>query len=234
MATDAPPFEAYAAEAVPQAAVGSPGKDGRLELTVRETAGGSALVRDYATAPFHVSGTLDHDPHPDVATVIVQSSSGGVAQGDRRDIDVAVGTNALAHVSTGGSTKVQSMEHNCAAADVSLSVGSNGHLEYVPEPTILQANARYHVSLALDLAADATPILGDVVVPGRLARGERFEFERYLSRVHATGPDGIVFEDATHLTPGEAEVAARLSSGDPHHVVLSAAHERTERRLFLS
>jgi urease accessory protein len=210
MAADAPhpSFEAYAAETVPQAAVGSPGKDGRLELTFRETAGGTALVKDYATAPFHVSGTLDHDPHPDVTTVIVQSSTGGVAQGDRRDIDVAVGADALAHVTTGGSTKVQSMERNYAAADVSLSVESGGHLEYHPEPTILHADARYHARFTLDLAADATAILGDVVVPGRLARGERFEFERYLSRVRATGPDGIVFEDATHLTPDDGDPTA--------------------------
>ncbi|MBB6646034.1 urease accessory protein UreD [Halobellus ruber] len=210
MAADAPhpSFEAYAAEPVPQAAVGSPGKDGRLELTFRETAGGTALVKDYATAPFHVSGTLDHDPHPDVTTVIVQSSTGGVAQGDRRDVDVAVGADALARVTTGGSTKVQSMEHNYAAADVSLSVESEGHLEYLPEPTILHADARYHARLTLDLAADATAILGNVVVPGRLARGERFEFERYLSRVHATGPDGLLFEDATHLTPGDGNPTA--------------------------
>ena len=201
MTADAPhpSFEAYAAEPLPQAAVGSPGKDGRLELTFRRTAGGTALIEDYATAPFHVSGTLDHDPHPDVATVLVQSSAGGVAQGDRRSVDVGVGADALAHVSTGGSTKVQSMDRNYAAADVSLSVGSGGHLEYVPEPTILHADARYHVETGLDVAGDATAILGDVVVPGRLARGERFAFERYRSRIRGSGPDGPLFEDATHL-----------------------------------
>jgi urease accessory protein len=201
MAADAPhpSFEAYAAEPLPQAAVGSPGKDGRLELTFRRTAGGTALVEDYATAPFHVSGTLDHDPHPDVATVLVQSSAGGVAQGDRRSVDVEVGPDAFAHVSTGGSTKVQSMDRNYAAADVSLSVGSGGHLEYVPEPTILHADARYHVGTDLEVAGDATAILGDVVVPGRLARGERFAFERYRSRVRGSGPDGLLFADATQL-----------------------------------
>lgn len=210
MAADAPhpSFEAYAAEAVPQAAVGSPGKDGVLELTFRRTAGGTALVEDYATAPFHVSGTLDHDPHPDVATVLLQSSTGGVAQGDRRDIDVTVGADALAHVSTGGSTKVQSMEHNYAATDASLSVGTGGHLEYVPEPTILHADARYCVDLALELDADGTAVVGDIVVPGRLARGERFDFEQYLSRVSALGPDGLLFEDATHLTPDGGDPTA--------------------------
>lgn len=204
MAADVPhpSFEGYAGEAVPQAAVGSPGKDGVLNLTFRRTAGGTALVEDYATVPFHVSGTLDHDPHPDVATVFVQSPTGGVAQGDRLDVDVAVGADALAHVSTQSSTKVQSMRRNYAAADTTLTVGTGGHLDYVPEPTILHADARYCADLTLELDADATAVVGDVVVPGRLARGERFDFERYLSRVRAVGPDGLLFEDATHLVPG--------------------------------
>ncbi|MBV0924022.1 urease accessory protein UreD [Halomicroarcula limicola] len=208
--TDAPhpAFEGYAAESPPQAAVGAPGKDGVLELTFAPTSDGTTLVRDYATVPFHISGTLAHDPHPDAATVFVQSPTGGVAQGDRHDIAISVEGDATAHVSTQSSTKVQSMTHNYAAADASLSVGRGGHLDYVPEPTILHADARYSQDLTLSLETGATAVLGDIVVPGRLARGERFEFERYLSRVRAQGPNGLLFEDATHLAPGESDPTA--------------------------
>jgi urease accessory protein len=203
-----PAFEAYATESVPQAAVGAPGKDGTLELTFAAGATGTDLVYDYATSPFHVSGTLGHDPHPDGTTVIVQSPTGGVAQGDRREVDVVVEPGAVAGVSTQGSTRVQSMTHNYAAADAALSVGSGGHLDYVPEPTILHADARYHRELTLSVAADATAVLGDVLVPGRLARGERFEFERYVSEVRIEGPEGRLFADATHLDPAESDPTA--------------------------
>ncbi|MFC7076042.1 urease accessory protein UreD [Haloarcula halophila] len=203
--TDAPhpTFAEYAAEPVPQAAVGAPGKDGVLELTFADTAGGTALVEDYATVPFHISGTLGHDPHPDAETVFVQSPTGGIAQGDRHDITVTVREGAVANVSTQSSTKVQSMECNYAAADTTLSVEAGGHLDYVPEPTILHENARYCQDLRLELAADATAVLSDVVVPGRLARGEAFAFERYRSTVEAAGPDGLLFTDTTHLAPEE-------------------------------
>ncbi|MFA9516407.1 urease accessory protein UreD [Halopenitus sp. H-Gu1] len=200
-----PAFEGYAAESVPQAAVGAPGKDGRLELRFERVEDGTALVHDYATVPFHVSGTLASDPHPDAATVYLQSPTGGIAQGDRQDVDIAAAPEAIAHVTTQSSTKVQSMDRNYADADLRLSVETGAHLEYIPEPTILHADARYHQDLRIDLAAGATAVLGDVVVPGRLAHGERFEFERYLSRVHAGGPDGPLFEDATHLAPGDSD-----------------------------
>ncbi|WP_101296018.1 urease accessory protein UreD [Halegenticoccus soli] len=210
MAADAPhpTFEGYAAEPVPQAAVGSPGKDGVLELTFAATSRGTRLVHDYATVPFHVSGTLAHDPHPNAETVFVQSPTGGVAQGDRLDVTVRVDSDAVAHVSTQSSTKVQTMQRNYAGARTALSVGSGGHLDYVPEPTILHEGARYCQELTLELAADATAVVADVVVPGRLARGERFDFERYLSRVHTKGPDGSLFEDATHLAPAESDPTA--------------------------
>jgi urease accessory protein len=210
MAADAPhpAFEGYATEAVPQAAVGSPGKDGVLELTFERTADGTALVHDYATVPFHISGTLGHDPHPSVETVFIQSPTGGIAQGDRHDVSVTLEADAVAHVSTQSSTKVQTMTCNYAAADTTLSVGAGGHLDYVPEPTILHADSRYVQELTVDLAPGATAVVSDVVVPGRLARGERFDFERYLSRVRGTGPGGLLFEDTTHLTPADGDPTA--------------------------
>lgn len=198
-------FEPYAAESVPQAAVGAPGKDGVLELDFDLTTDGTALVRDYATVPFHVSGTLDHDPHPDAETVFVQSPTGGVAQGDRLEVTVDVGEGAVAHVSTGSSRKVQSMTRNYAAETTRLSVGADGHLDYVPEPTILHADARFHRTLDLSVAAGGSAVVSDVVVPGRLARGERFAFERYRARVRAHGPDGLLFADTTHLAPATAD-----------------------------
>jgi urease accessory protein len=208
--TDAPhpSFAAYAAEPVPQAAVGAPGKDGRLKLAFAATEGGTVLVEDYATVPFHISGTLGHDPHPDAETVFVQSPTGGIAQGDRHDITVTVGADAVASVSTQSSTKVQSMTCNYAAAEATLSVAEAGHLDYVPEPTILHEDSRYCQELRLDLEPGATAVLSDVVVPGRLARGERFDFERYRSTVEASGPDGLLFADTTHLAPDEDDPTA--------------------------
>lgn len=211
MAADAPhpAFERYAAEQVPQAPVGAPGKEGRLELDfAADVAGTTHLVRDFARVPFHLSGTLGHDPHPDAETVYVQSPTGGVAQGDRHTIDVSVENGGVAHVSTQSATKVLTMERNYAAADVSLSVGPGSHLDYVPEPTILNPDARFCQDVSLTVATGGTAIVGDVVVPGRLARGERFDFERYVSRLEGRSDGELLFEDVTHLTPAESDPTA--------------------------
>jgi urease accessory protein len=210
-----PSFAAYAAEDLPAAAVGSPGKDGQLELRFAvDDAGETNLVRDLARAPFHVSGTLGHDPLPEAETVYVQSPTGGLAQGDRHAVEIEVGPDAVAHVSTQSSQKVLSMERNYAAADVSLSVDRNGHLDYVPEPAILHEDARFFQAIDLDLATDASAVVGDVVVPGRLARGERFDFERYLSRLAVRRDGALLVDDATHLRPADADPAAAGVMGE--------------------
>jgi urease accessory protein len=200
-----PGFEPYADE--PQSGVppGSPGKDGRLDLRFAPDADGrTRLVRDIARVPFHVSGTLDHGPHPDATTVCVQSPTGGVGSGDRYAAAVVVREGGVAHVTTGSATKVLSMEAGYAAAETSLTVGADAHLDHVPEPTILHAGSRYAGDLTLTVDRDASAVLREVVVPGRLARGERFAFDRFRSRVRARRPDGsLLFEDATVLTPGD-------------------------------
>jgi urease accessory protein len=215
MAVDTPPtgFDAYADEPLPGVAAGAPGKDGCLELTFApDDSGTTRLVREFARAPFHISGTLATDPHPDAATVMVQSPTGGVGQGDRRETTLTARAGSVARVTTGSATKVQSMTANYAADTERLVVESGAHLEYVPRPTILHADARYTRDISLTVAADASAVIADIVVPGRLARGERFAFERYRSQVAAhEADDGPLFRDGTDIAPGAEERVG----GDP-------------------
>lgn len=198
-------FDAYADEALAAAPAASVGKDGVLDVTIARGADGtSRLVHDYVTVPFHLTGGLTHDEElEDVASLYVQSPTGGIAQGDRHRMDVTVEAGARAHVSTQSATKVLRMERNYGATDVSLRIGDGAYLEYLPDPTILYGDSRYLQELTLDVGEGATALVGEVLVPGRLARGELFEHERYYSRVEGFGPDGRLFEDAVHLRPGE-------------------------------
>jgi urease accessory protein len=199
-------FAAYADEPLSPAAAAATGKEGELRLTFAATGGETALVRDYATVPFHLTGGLTHDEAlPEVETVYVQSPTGAIAQGDRHDIAVTVEQDAMAHVTTQSATKVHSMARNYGRVDVDLTVESGGYLEYLPEPAILHADARYRQETRLTLGTDAAAVVGEVLVPGRLAREEAFEFERAYTRLRATGPDGLLFEDAQDLHPAERD-----------------------------
>jgi len=235
-------FAAYGREDIPAAAAGAVGKDGRVACRfAADEEGRTRLVRDFAKVPFHLTGGLTHDEAlPEAATVYVQTPTAGIAQGDRHAIDVTVDPGAVAHVTGQSATKVLRMERNYGATTVDLSVGADGYLEYLPEPTIVHRDARYRQDLTLSLDADAAAVVGEVLVPGRLARDEAFAFDHAYLRTEAHGPDGLAFADANDLRPaatdprrpgvlGEHRVLGTLYAvGDP--ALSDRLHERVADR----
>jgi urease accessory protein len=211
---DPPPgFDRFAAEELPQAPAGSRGKAGAFEARFERGADGrTRLVADRVTVPFHLAGTVRREAaRPGVATVCVQTPTGGIAQGDRQATAVAVGADAHARVTTGAATKVLRMERNYGAESVSIRVGSDGSLEYVPEPTILYRDARFARSVDATIEPGGVLLFGDVLVPGRLARGEAFGFDRYRADLVVRGADGDLFVDAVDLD-GDGDASAADAS----------------------
>src|SRR5277367_3978476 len=77
-------------------------------LLVAELAGGrTVLRRQQAGYPFHITRTFQLDPkRPDLATLYLQSASGGFYAGDRLKFDLTVGQGAALHLTTQASTVV--------------------------------------------------------------------------------------------------------------------------------
>ncbi|WP_122088058.1 urease accessory protein UreD [Halalkalicoccus subterraneus] len=197
-------FEGYAAEELPTPA-GSPGKDGVLELTLAPDAEGTTrATHEYVEVPFHLTRGLYHDPEPGLLTRCVQTPTGGVAQGDRHRTRVEAKPDAKARITAQSATKVQSMERNYADLSVDLEIEEEAYLEYLPEPLILHEGTRCLQTADVTLHEGGTLLFSDVVVPGRLARGERFAYDRYRSQLCVDAPDGTpLLQDSIDLAPDE-------------------------------
>lgn len=199
-------FDSYRDEETPQADAGTVGKDGILEARFAARDGETYLAHDFTRTPCHLAGTVTlDDPLSGIATAYIQTPSGGIAQGDRHRMKIDVGSEARTRVNTQSATKVFGMDHNYGRMQVDLSVADGGYLEYLPDPTILHQGTRYATTCRLDVAPGATALVGDVVVPGRLAHEEAFTYDRYYSRFEASTPDGLAASDTVHL-----------SDDDPH------------------
>lgn len=199
-----PEFAAYADEELAHVPAGAVGKDGVLEATFASgDAGRTRLVRDYSRVPYHHTGTLDHDPHGEMATLCVQTPTGGVAQGDRHRLRVAARADARASVTGQGATKVHEMRGNFAHLGVELSAEPGAYLEYVPDPIILNRGARCVQTLDVDLAPSATVVAMDVIVPDGLSDHNPFSFDRFHSRVRARSEGSRLLTDTIALAPDE-------------------------------
>lgn len=188
-------FQDYNQQDVDQLPSGSPGKDGIVEAVF--TAGSDGVTNvshQYARPPFHLMGDLHHDEQlQDLSTLYIQNPSGGVTQGDRHKINIKVQSGARANVSTQSSTKVYGMEKNLASSSTEIFVNEGGYLEFMPDPTILYEKSRFFKNLQVTLEQGSTLLLSDIVVPGRLARDEFFEFDKYHSKTNISYGNDEIF-----------------------------------------
>jgi urease accessory protein len=117
--------------------------------------------------------------------------SGGVLGGDALELRVSVEANAQAQLTTPGATRIY--RHRPGLPDASqqtrVRVETGGLLEYLPDPLIPFAQARYRQSTHIHLAPDAGLFWWETIAPGREAHGERFAYD-YLEMALEIDADG--------------------------------------------
>jgi urease accessory protein len=171
------------------AAAGRAPLSSRLELEFAVDADGRTFLRrQYAGYPFHVCRAqyLDTDP-PGLATLYVQSCSGGIYEDDRLGIQLSLGEGAAAHVTTQAATVVHSMRRGRAEQTAILECASGSYLEYLPDPQILFPGSICRSAITVRLAERAIALVSDSLLQHDPA-GAGGAFAAYLSE--------LVIEDA--------------------------------------
>jgi urease accessory protein len=184
----------------------APGSDGFLRLVVALVSGRTRIVDLECHGPVQVLRCHYLDAGaPDMAFVMIASPGGGVLQGDCLTIDVRVREGARVHVGTQSATRLYRMPNGAARFETRFDVERGAYLEHLPDPWLPFADS--HVSIETEVVADpgATVVLGEVVAPGRAARGEILQQRRFESSIVASRPSGtLLFSDATVLDCGDA------------------------------
>ena len=182
-----------------------PGMKGGIQLRAERIAGRTRITDLACRPPLQVLRAHHVDPgRPDLASVILASPAGGILQGDQLTIDIRVGPGARLSVGTQSATRIYRAPAGEARQVVRLEVEGGGYLEYLPDPFIPYAGSRFTCGTTAIVAAEAALIIGEVIAPGRAARGEILAFERFESTVEMARPDGtLLATDAVILDRGE-------------------------------
>lgn len=113
------------------------------------------------------------------ALVHLHNLSGGVLGGDQLALDVTIEPRASVQLTTTGATRLYRSRPQVPVASQSttIQVQQGGLLEYLPDPLLPFAGARYRQQTTIELAEDAGLFCWETVAPGRLARGECFAYD---------------------------------------------------------
>jgi urease accessory protein len=193
--------------------VGAPGKVGVLELALARRNGTTCVERQYQRAPLHTYRPIHLDANlPEMAFVFVQQFGDGFVDGDRCRIDIDCGPDAAVHVTTQAATNLYRAERNFATQLVDLRAGRGAVLEYLPDPVVPFRGSRFFQRTRVTADPDSTVILAELLLPGRVARGEIHAYDLYWAEIEARRPDGtLLFADTLRLRPTEGEGPRSLS-----------------------
>jgi urease accessory protein len=187
--------------------VGASGKVGVLELTLARHGGTTRIERQYQRAPLHVYRPIHLDANlPEMAFVFVQQFGDGFVDGDRCRIDIDCGPDAAVHVTTQAATNLYRAERNFATQLVDLRAGRGAVVEYLPDPVVPFRGSRFFQRTRVTADPDSTVILAELLLPGRVARGEIHAYDLYWAETEARRPDGtLLFADTLRLRPTEGK-----------------------------
>jgi urease accessory protein len=201
--------------------VGAPGKVGLLDLAVRRHRGVTRVQRHYQRAPLHLYRPIYLDPgRPDMAFLFLQQFGGGLVQGDRYRIDVDCGPGSATHITTQAATNVFRARQNFATQLVNLRVAEGAVLEYLPDPVVPFRGSRLFQRTCLTVHPEATVILGETLLPGRVAHDEAHVYDIYWSESEVRRPDdALLFADVLRINPGAGERPRSNGLLGPHDVI---------------
>jgi urease accessory protein len=178
---------------------------GRIDVSVAAEGGVTRRREVYEDGPLRVR-------FPNAAgralEAVIVNTAGGIAGGDRHDLDIAVGEGASFVVTTAAAEKIYRAMGPGAEIAVKLSADTGARLSWVPQETILFDRARLSRRIDVDLKSGANLLIAEAVVFGRSAMGEAVEQGAFNDRWRVRCDGQLVFAETVRL---DGEIARRLA-----------------------
>lgn len=171
-------------------------------------------LKDGATRrrELHESGSLRvrfPSPEQKGLSAVFVNTAGGVAGGDRFDIDIVAADGAHLTVTTAAAEKVYRSHGPEAQVNIALRAGADARLAWLPQETIVFDRARVARRIDIDLSPTASLLLCEIVVFGRAAMGETMAHGSFIDRWRMRVGGKLVFAETVRLDGDVAEKLAR-------------------------
>ena len=158
-----------------------PGHRGELTINPQNRARGELRadfrrvgVRTEPNRVFETGGYRLRMPrsHGSQCDAVMVNTGGGMAGGDALRLGFACGPGAAVTITSTAAEKIYRADGLPTRIEAKLDVGPGGRLDWLPQETILFDGADLRRTLDVTLAGDATLLMAEMLVFGRLAMGE--------------------------------------------------------------
>lgn len=162
--------------------------------------------------PLLIQKAMYLDPmFPNKAKICLMSSAGGILEGDRLKIDIIARQKTDAYISTQAATKIYKAENHLASQHIDVFLEKESFLEYLPKQIIPHKSARFYQEANFRLEDSATMLYSETISAGRIAHGEKFDFESLVFRLNAYDTKNkLLFSEAINMEPHNKTKFANL------------------------
>jgi urease accessory protein len=160
----------------------------------------------------HESGSLRvrfPSPEGEGLSAVFVNTAGGVASGDRFEIDIVASEGARLTLTTAAAEKIYRAEGRPAELAISLKVAPGARLGWLPQETILFDGAKVSRRIDIDVAEGGSLLLCEIVVFGRAAMGERVRHLGFIDRWRLRYGGKLAFAETVRLVGDIGEQFAR-------------------------
>jgi urease accessory protein len=159
------------------------------EIAVEKVGATSRLVQCIGFPPIKF---INPRPQSGCCQIYVSNYGGGLVDGDHVGIKVNGLTGSRLYLGTQSSTKIYKSEGKggCTQETVGV-VHANALVVACPDPVVPFAGSKYQQCQSWEVHADGDLILFDWLQPGRMARGEVFQYSQLSTELRITRPGGV-------------------------------------------
>jgi len=155
---------------------------------------------------------------------VIVNVAGGMTGGDRFGITLTAGRDARLAASTVAAEKIYRSSGDPTLIDVALNVEAGARLIWIPQETIIFANARLKRSLRAEIAPDASLTLCETTLLGRTAMGEIMDDIGWREQWRIRRGGRLIFADAVRLDGDAAGLLSRRATGQNARAFATLLH----------
>jgi urease accessory protein len=130
----------------------------------------------------------------------------GLLSGDRVICNIKVSDEAAMVVTTPGATRSHFMRSGVAKVKQNFQISDRAFLEFNPGSLILQKSTSLEQNTRLDVKEGAEVLFVEKILPGRIAHGESFLFNKFSNRLKVLKDGKLVLLESFTLEPGNDSV----------------------------
>ncbi|MDF2119881.1 urease accessory protein UreD [Roseiarcaceae bacterium H3SJ34-1] len=155
---------------------------------------------------------------------VIVNVAGGMTGGDEFAIALNAGPDARLAASTVAAEKIYRSSGDPTLIDVSLRLDAGARLIWIPQETIIFANARLKRRIRADLAADASLTMCETTLLGRTAMGEIMDDIGWREQWRIRRDGQLIFADAVRIDGDAVHLLSRLATGNNARAFATLLH----------